>query len=161
MADDDRKDEAPGARGGGSRLLLAVVAVNILVVLGGVGAVFFVMQGQAQDAEEDAALDDPLEIGPLIEVDGMVVNLQEAHADRYLRCAFHLEAEDEESSADIEARMVPLRSAVLLYLTGLTLEEVHAEGAREAILTRIRELANEVIGAPVVRRAYFAEFVVQ
>lgn len=155
--------------------LIAIVAVNMLGMVG-LGA--YLVLGQqgghaaAQTEEGDEEGDDELdeedgeeegeaEVGPLIEFESMVVNLEAPTTDRYLKVTFSLELRGEENVEPVTARMVPYRDAVLMHLTSLTIEQV--QGADNAALLRERlfEMARATFGRRSIRRVYLTEYLVQ
>ncbi|MGE0792315.1 MAG: flagellar basal body-associated FliL family protein [Sandaracinaceae bacterium] len=161
MADEPKKDapEAP-APGGKNKLLVILVVTNLLVVVGAAVAVVLAMGGSssAEAAEEEG---EPTTLGPLVEISGIVVNLDEPGGTHFLRAAFQLEITDAERQPDVDARLVPIRSALMLYFSGLNLEATQGQENRAQILEQVVAIANEQIGSELVRRAYFTEFVAQ
>lgn len=161
MADEETDEEEVPASGNG-KLLIIVVVVNMVVVLGAAGAVFFAMQGQAQPAAAaEPEVEEPDTIGPLVSLDSIVVNLDESQATHYLRASFQIEVVDAEHQPQVEERLVPIRNAVILFLSSLSVEDTQGEEAREIVLDTILELGNEALGSELIRRVYFTEFVVQ
>ena len=151
--------EAPPGEGGGkNKLIIMLVVVNLLVVAGAAVAVVLAM-GSGGGAE--AAPAEVEALGPLVEIDGVVVNLDEVGGSHYLRASFQLELDGEESQEPVTARLVPIRSALMLHLSGLEVADTQGEENRAEILETVATIANEQIGDEVVRRAYFTEFVAQ
>jgi len=164
MADDKQDtEEQPAPSGGGkSTLIIVLVVTNLLVVAGAAGAVVMTMGSQpAATAEAAEPTGSGREVGPLLELSALVVNLEDPNGTHYLRAGFQLEIRDAERQAEVETRLVPLRSAVLLHLSGKSMDEVVGQENRAAILEELTELANEQIGGDLVRAIYFTEFVVQ
>ncbi|HJL19163.1 MAG TPA: flagellar basal body-associated FliL family protein [Sandaracinaceae bacterium LLY-WYZ-13_1] len=159
----DDKSEAPEAEdagGGKNKLLIVLVVTNLLVVLGAGAAVFFAMGSPSQSAEAETD-GEPEPVGPLLELQAMVVNLDEPERTAFLRAGFQLELSDAEAQPQVEARLVPLRSAMLLHLSGMTVEDTVGREQREQVLESLRDVANEQLGGELVRRVHFTEFVVQ
>jgi len=156
----DAKEEAPK-----NRLVIILVIVNMVVVLAAAGGVvaFTALGGAANAAasDEGAAAGAMREIGPLMEVSDMVVNLSDESGTRYMRAGFQFELADGERQSDVEARMVPIRSAILLHLSGIGADEAMGRENREALLEALRDLVNEQLGGEHVRAVYFTTFVVQ
>lgn len=157
MADEEAE---PAPEGGKSKLMIVLVLTNLLVVAGAGAAVFFAMSQPTQEAEAEEG-EAPETLGPLVEVTTMVVNLSDADGSRYLRASLQIEAPDEESKATVEARMVPIRSALLLYLSGLTAEDFVGTEARQAILEECQARIEEQAGEDLVRNVYINDMVVQ
>ncbi|MFK7988930.1 MAG: flagellar basal body-associated protein FliL [Sandaracinaceae bacterium] len=158
MADEEAE---PAPEGGKSKLMIVLVVTNLLVVAGAGAAVFFAMSQPTQEAEAADEGDAPETLGPLVEVTTLVVNLSDTEGSRYLRTSLQIESPDEESKATVESRMVPIRSALLLYLSGLTAEDFVGTEAREAILEECKARIEEQAGEGLVRNVYIGDMVVQ
>lgn len=154
------EEAEPAPEGGKSKLMLILVVTNLLVVAGAGAAVFFAMSQPTQEAAAEET-DAPETLGPLVEVTTLVVNLSDAEGSRYLRASLQIEARNEEAKATVEARMVPIRSALLLYLSGLTAEDFVGSEARQAILEECSTRIEEQAGEGLVRNVYIGDMVVQ
>lgn len=162
MADDKKKDgDEAEAKGGKSKLVLVLVITNVLVLAGVGAAVFFMMTQPAAGAGAEAPAQEPSHLGPLVEITPLVVNLSDEDGSHFLRAAFQLEVTDPERQPDVEARLVPMRSAIMLYLSSLQRDDTVGQENLTTIIDRIRELANEQAGAELVRNVYLTDFVVQ
>lgn len=159
---EDKKPETPAPRGK-SKLVAVLLVVNVLVLAGAGATVYFVMGHSSSSARADApTVEDhgASTLGPLIEIEPMVVNLDE-EPPRFVRIAMQLELTSEEARERVEPRMVPVRSAVLLQLSGLHAGDLGGRESRETQLEALREQVNQVVGAPLVRHIYLTELVVQ
>ncbi|GAB5542131.1 MAG: hypothetical protein SangKO_018910 [Sandaracinaceae bacterium] len=163
MAEEKQDTEESPPRGGGkSTLIIVLVVTNLLVVAGAAAAVVMTMGSQpAATAEADAPAGAAREIGPLLELSALVVNLEDPNGTHFLRAGFQMEIRDAERLAEVETRLIPLRSAILLYLSGKSMDEVVGQDNRVVILEELTELMNEQVGDDLVRAVYFTEFVVQ
>lgn len=160
MADEEAAEPAP--EGGKSKLMLVLVATNLLVVAGAGAAVFFAMSQPTQEAvAEEGAGTAPETLGPLLEVTTLVVNLSDEEGSRYLRTSLQIETRDEEAKTAVEARMVPIRSALLLYYSGLTAEDFVGTEARQAILEESQARIEEQAGEGLIRHVYIGDMVIQ
>lgn len=160
MADEPAADPEAAPEGGGkNKLIIILVVVNLLVVAGAAVAVVLAMGGSSDAGGRASA--EPATLGPLIEIDGVVVNLDEPGGSHYLRASFQLELDGEESQEPVTARLVPIRSALMLHLSGLHVEDTQGEENRAELLETVATIANEQLGDELVRRAYFTEFVAQ
>lgn len=173
----------PAAPAGGNKnvIVIALVAVNMLGMLG-LGA-YLVLGGsagaqsrddsaEAEDGEEEADAEDegdgeeegghgPHEVGPLVEFESMVVNLNEASTDRYLKLTFQLELTNAEATERAETHMAPFRDAVLMYLTSLHATDVTGPENAAAVRDHLLQVANQTMGRRTVRHVYFTEYLVQ
>jgi flagellar FliL protein len=156
-------------------VLIALVAVNMLGMLG-LGA-YLVLSGPSHSAAEEESVDEEgdgeegdgeeegddaeHEMGPLVEFESMVVNLEAPTTDRYLKLTFQLELRDPEGAEHVTTRMPAYRHAVLMYLTSLSIEDV--QGAEHAVAVRdhLLELTRETLGRRTVTHVYLTEYLVQ
>ena len=145
-------------------LLGAVVAINMLgmIALG----TYLALLGRASAAAEAPASapaepEEPEEVGPLVELESMIVNLAEERGDRYLKVTLQFELRGPDDAEPVEARLVPVRDAVLSHLSTLHIADVHGEGRMAAVRDHLLTIVNERLGEARVRRLYFTEYLVQ
>lgn len=167
MADKEEKpkdEEAAEAPKKKSKLMLIVVLFNMLAV-GGMGAylAFFQPPAAAAAPAAPAAAPPPpaTSYGPLVEMTPLVANLNDERIGRYIRVTLHLEVADEETKTKVEEALIPIRNRLVIYFSELTTEQANSSGARERIRGELVEAINEVLGAPLVRRVFYTDFVVQ
>lgn len=142
--------------------LVLVLSLVSVVALAGSGAAVYLVVARPAAAEAPATSEEARpEIGPLVELTPMVVNLDEQDASRLLRVVFQLELENEADRAVLEQRLVPLRSDMLLHLSSLRVDDVQGRENRERLLEALRTRMVPILGEGVVRRVYFGELVVQ
>ncbi len=165
---EDKKDEGEEKKGGKGKILAIVLGVVLVVVLAGgsaAGAVVLTLANApapaAAAAEEAAPAGEPRQMGPLMEVPALVVNLDDPDGSHFIRAGFQFELRDAEQQSVVESHLVPIRSAILLHLSGLTVEDTMGRENREALLERMLELVNEQIGSDLVTHIYFTALVVQ
>jgi len=164
MADKDKAEDEE--KGGKSKILLIVLGVlGVIVVAGGsaAGAVALTLaNAPAAAAEEEAEpVDEPRQMGPLMEIPAMVVNLDDPTGSHFIRAAFQFELADAEQQPQVESHLVPVRSEILLHLSGMSVEECMGRENRQALLDELLVLVNEQIGAEIVTNIYFTALVVQ
>jgi flagellar FliL protein len=142
-------------------LVVAVVMAN-LITLGGVIGYFSFFHAGAQTAAAAAPAEaPPTEYGPLHELTPLIANLSDRSAGRFVRVTVHLEAKDDDALATVAAREVPIRHRLLIFFSELDVAKASAPGGKEALRDELVPAINEVIGADLVRRVYFSEFVLQ
>ena len=168
MADENENENEVSSGEGKSRGILIGMVVSVVIALGAVIALVIVVTSdddsddpaETEEVVEETRDTDPYDVGPLLEIDTLVVNLDERDATRYLRAGFRLELVSEEQVEQATGFLVPIRSAFLLYFSGLRAQEMRGLGNRERILEELRALANEVMGDDLVQHVYLTEFVV-
>lgn len=143
-----------------SPLKLVLSLVGVLVVAGSGVIVYLSMADRGAESEAEPT-DAPPQLGPLVELTPVVVNLDEPDATRLLRVVFQLEVGSEADQTLVTERMIPLRSDVFLYLSSLRVEDVQGREKREELLEAVRLRTVPIVGEGVVRRVYFTELVIQ
>lgn len=168
MAEEEKKDDAlPAAKKGGGRgmiLIVAIVAINLLAMVG-IGAYLVLGSGEPAEAQEDEEEDDEEEdaapaLGEIVEFLPMIVNLRDS-GSHYIKVSFNMELGPEVAASTVTDRMVPLRDGVLAFLSTLTVEDVQGPDRMTTVRQRLVEIANERLGPNSVAQIYFAEFLVQ
>lgn len=174
----DETEAVKPAGSGANKLILILVILNILGMAG--LATYLIVfkggestaaaQGEEEGEEGDAEAegegeeeldDDPYVFGPLIQLDPLIVNLSGGHGGRYVRVTIHLEARQAERVPEIEAAVIPIRNRLIIYFSGKTSEDLRVEGAKEAIQEELPRVVNDVLGAAMVKRVFYSEFVIQ
>lgn len=185
----EKKDEkAPAAGGGNKKVLIGVVAVNVLLA-GGLG--YFVLakkdapaeqakghkkaaesedgeegeghEGGEEEAEEEGAGHAKNKFGPLIEVGSFVANLQSppGQQPRYAKVSVAVEAINEEAKTRVEGALVPIKTEALMMLSNAKVEDMVGQEKIMALSDTLAKRVNKLIGKKTIKRVYFSELVVQ
>ncbi len=92
----------------------------------------------------------------------LIVNLNEPRSTRYLKVTLSVELSGSISEEDFQARVDVVRSSLLTFLSGLTIDDLRGDMAkttiRQSLVTRINQALGPQKGA---QNVYFTEFVVQ
>lgn len=164
---EDAKDTEDEATADGAKppkrwpLVLAIVVANLLTTGGVVGYFTFFHVGAGAAAAAPPPEPSATEYGPLHALSPIVANLTDRSVGRFVRVTLHLEAKDEESLATVVEREIPIRHRLLIYFSELDAQRANAAGGKDALREELVTAVNEVIGAELVRRVYFSEFVLQ
>lgn len=182
---DQPTPEAPAAKAAGSNKLMLII--GMLVAAGGSGgATYFLTRPKepppgaaaegkpakakpAEGAEDD---DDGEEAGaeeggkehPVVNLPPFLVNLGDDFNDpHYLKVsvAVEVDGEGEEAGKAFEGKAPRVRGAVLMYLSGLKLEDVQGVDNRKKIVAGVRKEVRHAAGRKLVRDVYITEMVVQ
>lgn len=152
MAEEDVLDDAPPSNKG---FKIFIIAAVVLVLGGGGAGAYFALAGKSKASKVKAS-----EMGPVVTLDSIIVNLDEPGGNRYLKLA--LEIELEEKLDESQQKLLPrVRDKVLVYLGSLTVGQVQKKEGKAAIKKQIQIDADSVYGKGVVRAVYFKEIVVQ
>jgi flagellar FliL protein len=96
-------------------------------------------------------------------LDSFVVNLLDKTniAKRYLKVTMALEVGDEEAKAKVEKHKTQLRDTIILLLTSQAFQDISSVEGKLGLKQEITNRVNLVLGAGMVSKIYFTEFVVQ
>lgn len=160
---ESEQGDAPTPKATGNKLVMIVLLTNLLG-LGGLGAYLVLTRGEGK-AHAAPPPEVGVRVGPLVPMDPLIVNLADEPADedgpRYLKVTLQLEAASEASKVVVESSVVPIRNRVIVRLTSLTAAQTRGSDSLVALQAELKQLINEILGSPRVRRVFFTEFVVQ
>lgn len=184
----DKKDDkaAPAAVGGNKKILIAVVAVNVLLA-GGLG--FMVLgnkdkaaeqakgghkkaaegeegeEGEAEGHEggEEGEGHAKSKFGPLVDIGSFVANLQTppGQTPRYAKVSVSVEAINEEAKLRVEGAVVPIKTEALMMLSNAKVDDMVGQEKMMALSETLAKRINKLIGKKTIKRVYFSELVVQ
>jgi len=173
MADDPTEDdggteEKPPKKSPLNLIIMLVVAVVVLGAGGYFGYDQFMKKGTAKAEDgspETRRAIEKKEIAASIvyPIEPFIVNLLDKTGlgKRYLKITIELELMGKEAKLVADAQQTRLKDTILMLLSGLAFNEINTiEGKldlKQSLLSRI----NQVLGAGIVRRIYFTDFVVQ
>jgi flagellar FliL protein len=155
---------------------IIIIAVGVLVLLGGAGAgVYFLKpdllpesirpidknavhaKGEVKEKKEEKV---EHEVGA--DLDVFVVNLAGAGPSRYLRTILSLGLKDEHEKEKIKELSGKIRHAVIMYLTERKVEElVDPEGKNKLRAELHKQIGAAVGDKKLVTNVYFKEFLIQ
>lgn len=151
-----------------SKTVLIILISVILLFMGMVGAGFFILwnkisqipqtpsaNGQLAVEEEETAM------GPLHNLDTMIVNLSDHGGKRYLRVTMALELSDPEAEIAIQNRLPQIRDAILMILPTKKYDDISTTEGKIALRNELMEKINSLMTKGKVNNIYFTEFVVQ
>lgn len=151
-----------------SKTALIVVVSVAVVLMGLVGAGFFILWNKISQLPRDPSMvqempvqDEGLAIGPLYSLDTMIVNLADHGGKRYLRVTMALELSERAAVSAIESRLAPVRDAILMILPAKAYEDIHTNEGKAALRSELIEKINSLMPRGRVNNIYFTEFVVQ
>jgi flagellar FliL protein len=103
----------------------------------------------------------PPEVGPLVPMDEILVNVAETGGRRFFRASLALEMQDGTSELRAIERMPVLRGRVNDLFSRKKLPELVEPSARDALRLELLETLNAEVGTGACRDVYFTEFLVQ
>ncbi|HET9886051.1 MAG TPA: flagellar basal body-associated FliL family protein [bacterium] len=100
------------------------------------------------------------EMGALLPIESVIVNVAETQGRRFLKASLTLEL-DGAGVEEVQPRVPVLRGSVIDVLASKNLDQLVAPDAREMIRGEILQTLNSKMGAAEFKDLYFTEFIVQ
>jgi flagellar FliL protein len=179
---DENADAVKVAAAGGKKKPLMIVGIVLVLAIGGAGAWFFLIKGEAKpsaaehasaDGGEDAASgghggaeggekggDSPLS-ERLISLDPFVVNLDDGGYKRFLKTRIELETRSPGQKAKLVTRTAQMRDAIIVLLTSKRVEDLGGFEGKVVLKSEIERRLNDVLGEGEIQSVLITEFVIQ
>ena len=99
--------------------------------------------------------------GPVVKLEGFVIQLRTAEADRYARVAFDIEIASEGDRKAVSDRLSQIRDAIIIYYSDRTLDELRgSEGIERTKVALLRKF-DELVPGRRIRSLFITDFVIQ
>ncbi len=99
--------------------------------------------------------------GAIFDLDPFIVNLADAPEIRYLKLTVKLEVDGADPATELGPRVPQIRDTILVLLTSKDSATVKSPQGKFQLRDEITQRINSLLSRPVIRTAYFTEFVVQ
>jgi flagellar FliL protein len=152
-----------------SKKVLIIIILSSVVVLGGLGAGFFIMwqklanlgvqNVQASPAEADKKAE--VGMGPTYHLDPFIVNLADEGGKRFLRVTMELEVKNDEMVKQVEDHLPKIKDSILMVLPTKKYADLHTVDGKVALRDQIMKKINGFLKDAPVTHIYFTEFVIQ
>lgn len=180
MADQTPPEAAPAKAGGTNKVALLGGMVVAAAISG--GATFFltrppkeppakvkkaVAEGAAAEEEAEEPEEESKVEHPVVNLPAFLVNLgnvgDDASEQHLLKISIAVElgGSGEEAAKEFEGKVAKVRSAVLMYLSTLKVEDVSGAENRKKLLEKMRSEVRRAVGGKVAKNVYLTELVVQ
>ncbi len=97
----------------------------------------------------------------LIELPNIVVNPAGSQGSRFLMATVAVTVADDEAEKVLRAHEVEFKDKVVTILEALTMAQLSAPGARDALKVKIAAAAGTIIGSKVPVKVFLPQFVIQ
>ncbi len=184
MAKDEQTADPAEGSDGKKKMLIIGAAVIVAVV---VGVVIFMMTGKGKQPEKVAANSEaaaeakgeakPVEGGGglgaapaagvaagasnMYPMEPFIVNIYDGQELRYLKVKLEVEMVSPTVKTDMDARLAPIRDAILVLLSTKTLQEILEVAGKNQLKDEILASINKHIPPGKISKVYFTDFVVQ
>lgn len=173
-----KDDQAPAeTEGGGKKKLFIIIgaAVAVAVILG-IVAFMLLGKGDAKEAAKEGAKTEAKAEGGhggghggkegaagvsnMYALEPFIVNIYDGQELRYLKVKLELEMAGA-TKGDLDARLAPMRDAVLVLLSAKTLRDIQDVQGKNQLKDEILMAVNRIVTPAKIGKVYFTDFVVQ
>ena len=152
-----------------SNKLLIIIAAVFLLMMGMMGAGFFILWSkmnvvQQPAIEEQQGVTEGIpenSIGPLFSLKTFIVNLADKEGKRYLRVTMEMELINEEAREKLEKRLPQIRDNILMIIPTRTFEDINSAKGKVELRDELLTKLNGLLLESYIKNIYFTEFVIQ
>ena len=174
MAKDDQA-AAENEDGGGNKKKFIIIGAGVAVAVI-LAVVIFMMMGKGdkkgakkEGAEGQAKVEAKAEGGKegaaattnIYPLDPFIVNIYDGQELRYLKVKVELEMVGQGVKPELDARLAPIRDAILVLLSTKTLQEIQDIQGKTQLKDEILGAINKHIPPGKIAKVYLTDFVVQ
>ena len=102
-----------------------------------------------------------IDVGPMVKLSPLIINLNESSSRHYLKMTLVLEIGKKDWVEDVQGRIPSLTDMVILSLGDKRIEDLRKTEARENVKKELLQKANQILAGEKIRRIYFDEFLFQ
>lgn len=173
MAEQAKAQEAPPSD---NKKIVIIAAVIIALAILGAAAMFFLggkgaeKKGASEAAKVEAKAEakhgegkggEGAAAGSSYALEPFIVNIYDGQELRYLKVKVEFELSSPQAKADLDAKVAPMRDAILVLLTTKTMQEVQDLQGKNQLREQILASVNKIVPPGDVSKVYFTDFVVQ
>jgi len=184
MAKDEQAVAETEAGGGNKKMFIIIGAAAAVAII--LGVVIFMMMGKGDKKEKGheetaAAAAAKAEGGGhgapaagghgggeaaagaanMFALEPFIVNIYDGQELRYLKVKVEMEMAAPAVKAELDARLPPIRDAVLVLLSAKTLQDIQDVQGKNQLKDEILAAINKIIPPGKIAKIYFTDFVVQ
>jgi flagellar basal body-associated protein FliL len=102
-----------------------------------------------------------IDVGPMVKLSPLIINLNESSSRHYLKMTLVLEIGKKDWVEDVQGRIPSLTDMVIVTLGDKRIEDLRKTEARENVKKELLQKANQILAGEKIRRIYFDEFLFQ
>ena len=144
--------------------LFGIPILLVLILGGGAGAYYLGVFNGNPDKSPEASGNETQEVetlGPLVEMEDLVVNITHKDSTRFLKIGITLEVQNEKGVEALKKRLPQVTDAVLLLAGNKRYEEIQDLQGKMQLKADILARVKGLVGQGTVTNLYFTDFVVQ
>ena len=158
----------PGS--GGSKIKgkkkLLIYGMAGLIFLGGSAVAAFQLgwipiSGQAKNKKSESHIAEQTDMGPIVKLSPIVINLKDEGGRHYLKVTLVLEMGKNDKPEEIQSRMSGLMDTVILTLSDKRMENLKPPESKESLKQELLQKINLQLDPKKVKGIYFDEFLYQ
>jgi flagellar FliL protein len=144
--------------------ILIVVVAGFVLIGGGVGAALYlgwISIPGFPSTKKTAVISTPPQIGPMLKINPLVINLKEEGGRHYIKTTIVLEIGQKEWVEEVQSRIPLFSDLAILTLSDKRLEDLKNSAAKENLRKELLVKVNQALDSPKVNQIYFDEFLYQ
>lgn len=174
MAEKQNPSEEESKKSGAKNIILLAAAGLILAVGGAAGGYLLGAKAppKAKTQATSSAKTDGKKgeagaggkmngLGPMVNIDPFIVNIEDDHGTHYLKAAMTLEADNKNAAAEIKARMPEIKDAILLLIGNESYRDLSDLQGKLQLRVDLLKRLNQILKQGKVDSIYFTDFVIQ
>jgi flagellar FliL protein len=165
MADKDKDANAEAPKKGGKKKLLIIGMVAGVALLGGGGALAYVLMGKKGGETADAKKVEARKMPVFVDLDTFTVNLKDNDGERFLQAKLVAEVKDPAGGELVKTLMPAVRNEILLLLGSKDAGQLATREGKELLAKEIVAAANKPLeGTPhagTVEGVNFTHLIIQ
>jgi len=114
-----------------------------------------------QEKKPESSSTDLGEMGPVVKLGPLIINLKDEGGRYYLKTTIVLEVGKKEEAEELSKKISPLTDAIISLVSDKNPEELKVPKAKENIKQELLAKLNQHSGPAKIRRIYFDEFLYQ
>ncbi len=177
MDDEFEDEEQEGQESGGFSIKVAIPVFLVQAVVAYFVASFFLVPmllsnteaepenettiSDSLSAEEDSLMHSFDEIGPIFNVEDIIVNPAESGGERLIVLNLALELNSEDVMAECQKREPLIRDIAIGILSSLPIDSLSGSGNMEKLKAQFNSDLKRVLPPHAIKRIYFTNFIIQ
>jgi len=148
--------------------ILITLVVGFVLLGGGMGAALYLgwlsipgFSLTKKNTVLSASASASAEIGPMVKMSPLIINLKEESGHHYIKASIVLEIGRKDWIEEVQSRVPLLTDLAILTLSDKRLEELKSSGAKENLKKELLMKVNQSLDSLKVKQIYFDEFLYQ